>query len=1115
MQPEPSKATPKILTTELSGHHNRSSRYGFRTEDRRPGGAPHTGEALSDPSRSSRSPRSMDSDDDAAINAAIVDDTMDKYLQRLRSRSPSSPSSPVDRIIEYENALTYVPEGKNKEPTFTHVRIGWHGSRIEITDFPNGSCLVDKYYKATLILAEVLIHILSHLPPKSLSDVSSVSRRFHALVTTPHTWRIAFSRYFPGAQVLNAFDSKTNATGRNTEMLQHNQSIFTRLTSFASWRSEYILRTSLLQSVARGKPAEVYEKPSRGSSHPSHPQTLNSQITYNSNLTATVNHLHADFGTVFKNRHSRFIHGADEIGSVCSSDPRNARVDGWGFADPQMFSQYTDEFPGDALYGLGAGETIGVPNTMNVSQRYGMVYGEGYPGGLVYFRSTEEKRGRALAPVPDIFSPEIGIPRLRQAETVCSLWIAKSARIPDITGGLFGILAGSSHGILSSYSLGTTQIQERRFERGEITARWVISPGVPIVAIVLDDNFSTTRQGTRRIWGSVLNALGEVYYLVDVPLRPIEGNRRNVDDEQMERLAWKTGRSVHWTLLEATRRVPRPDPFNELNIDHRYSPRTSWDGLNLSSQQIVAETHEIEFFMHQKPIHFRRICENWDMRRRLEVDFAASDENGAGEAIIVINCGFEDDQPTVLKRYTRCIIGHDLSQPPNVAKSPGISGLDPGVREQSIFASSLLSNAEQPAWTFKNISSTRRSSIPNSEEPGMHLSEEWRASVLLSTGTKSAQITTTALDMSKIAILTAAEDPLLSLAGSSATSSPCSSPPEGILPPRPSSDIPGKRGRFLAVGTNIGTIILWNIRDCVPNHSSIESVITPVRVIQTESPEISCLALSALYLVHGGNDGLVQAWDPLTSSTGPIRTLNSRYSSRARRRLIQAQSTPQGVGINLFAAGAVCLDPDPTVLRGMVSLGSHLRYWSYSSVNADQYRSNKRRIRYAERRTNSAGDRFSGAGRSTLKEYIANEKSDLEQEKKSKRKEADRIAGRFGLNLLGSDATEDEVLAYATLLSEEAAASDEQRRKSSSANSDDAVNRRALTMEIDKTLMDTSIEHEDDADMATAIQLSLQDCQTDPAAEFQGVAIHGTSPPEFTIRYTKARKSPRTLGRKQ
>jgi len=120
------------------------------------------------------------------------------------------------------------------------------------------------------------------------------------------------------------------------------------------------------------------------------------------------------------------------------------------------------------------------------------------------------------------------------------------------------------------------------------------------------------------------------------------------------------------------------------------------------------------------------------------------------------------------------------------------------------------------------------------------------------------------------------------------------------------------------------------------------------------------------------------------STPEPVRTLNSRFSSRARRRLVQAEASIWGVGINLYAAGAIILDPDPTVLRGMVSLGTHLRYWSYSSSAADQYQSKKRRLRRSnERGANGGPDRFTTTGRGALMDYIATEQEELKKRETS------------------------------------------------------------------------------------------------------------------------------------
>lgn len=287
------------------------------------------------------------------------------------------------------------------------------------------------------------------------------------------------------------------------------------------------------------------------------------------------------------------------------------------------------------------------------------------------------------------------------------------------------------------------------------------------------------------------------------------------------------------------------------------------------------------------------------------------------------------------------------------------------------------------------------------------------------------EITTSAIDMSIYATLTIAEDPLSTVNGESNFSSPFATPSDQATVS--GSHIPGHRARFLAVGTKTGVVIMWNMRGPQSPNAALVNELHPLRTIYTDSPQISCLAVSALYIVHGGNDGLVQSWDPLASNLQPIRTLNSRFSSRARRRLVQAEASIQGVGINLYAAGAIMIDPDPTVLRGMVSLGTHLRFWSYSSSSADQYQSKKRRLRRSgERGSNGGPDRFTNTGRGALMDYIATEQEELKKEKLRRSREEARLRGRFGVGLGGL--SEEEALRYAEMVSAEAFQKDEERR---------------------------------------------------------------------------------------
>ncbi|KAL4928651.1 F-box and WD domain protein [Aspergillus undulatus] len=858
---------------------------------------------------------------------------------------------------------------------------------------------------------EVLTHILSHLPPPSLSSIALVSRRFHSLVTTPHAWRIAFARYFPGPAAFEGTE--------DSDRLTSDKRYFSRLTALASWRSEYILRTRLLRSLSRGKPGQIGVSKKNAQVRSASVRNGSAIATYTSQLLYPVSHLNGTFGNDSAKKEPLFIHGASEQCAVTASDPSTVKVGTWGLADHNFSRHFADSFPGEAEYGLGPGNIVGVPNSMDVSQPYGMIYGEGCPQGRIYYLSTAEQRGRFLGLLSDGGShPQAGIPAINHITTaITAVWIAKSSEILKLTGGLIGMLSGSSSGILTAYALGPHPVYEKRFERGQTTARWVLSPGVPIVAIAVDDNYSLKRQQRGRIWAAALNALGEVFYLSDLP-QLNDPMPPNLTPEAADRLAWKTGRSVRWELVEVSRRTARPDPFNRELVDGSYSPRSSSDSMKLSDEQIAAETKEIERFMSFKPKHFRKVCEGWDMKRDLRVDFAGGDGHGAGESFIVIQRGDGKDRKSSVLRYTRKV---RQSHVPLPVPQPHIP--TPVVTASSIFGGHATTTASSAA----SSSPPSRASGQLNETRCSPSNTEWYMSGFNFDDRESLQITTSALDISTYAVLTPDEDLLMS--GSSESSSAVSSPLPHMQGPS-GSEVPGQRGRYMAVGTATGSVFVWDIRSPSSRNPEIINSIAPIRCIFTESPRVSCVALTSLYLVHGGNDGLVQAWDPLASTTRPIRTINSRFSTRARRRLVQAEASINGVGNNFYATGAISLDPDPTRLRGMVALGTHLRYWSYSSTAADQYKSSKRRFRYGQRGNNPAagGQRFNNSGRGAINDYIHDEKLEMERQARADQKEKAHLSNRFGIDLLGPGASEEELLAYAQLLSQEAYSSEAAKR---------------------------------------------------------------------------------------
>ncbi|KAK0272504.1 hypothetical protein LTR91_006182 [Friedmanniomyces endolithicus] len=1011
MQPEPTTAPTSNTKTHIP-ENDHSRKHGLRAHEPP---VPVSPAIVDGGAGRSLSPEEQLALDEAFARSLQESADQPRPFNRLSPSPRSTPSPPpVNRVSEYEQAST-PPVRRREGPGFEVIKKqrSPNDKRSPIQELPN----------------EVLTHALAHLSPTDLISVASVSKRFHDLVTGPHAWRSAFSHFFPGADTLDAtlLDADEDAQDVRSE-----KRAFTRLTALASWRSEYIMRTRLLRSLARGKPVQATAS-ANSSSRSGQSHTAKPFVEYNAQLFTTINHLHATFGTGLNIKPPRLIHGADDVGIATSSDPVAGKVDNWGLSDPQQFLQFAERFPGDAQYGLGPGDVVGVPNVMDVSHPYGMIHGEGSPGGMVYYRSTDEMRGRFLQLSSAMAILELGIPRISSTnEAFSAVWIAKSNTIPSLTEGVVGMLSGSSLGVLTAYSLGATSngnTREQRFGRGEVTARWVLSPGVPLIAIAVDPEHSLTRQAQNRIWAVVLNALGEVYYLTKFPKRPHAERGSRQDGEVLERTAWLTGRSVHWNTVESSRRSARPDPYAQTGVDGSYSPRPSWNGMCLSKEQIKAETREMGDFAARKPKDFQKVCVGWDMRRKLEVDFAGDDGHNAGESVVVIDCGLDEDSVAGIKRYTRCRY-QDHRTTTNIISTPPLTDASTDSSSPpSLFGSpSHAVTASIPGFSLDRLDDALAQDDTSGSITPRPLSEDWRVTDYTSGGLKHVEILATALDGSTFATRTISEDPLLSFSGRSSASSPSLTPLSVSGPVLEPADMPGQRARLFAVGTKTGIVLLWNMRAPPPKNGTACSSVGPVRTIYTESPQISCLALSSLFVIHGGNDGLVQAWDPLGSSLQPIRTLSSRFASRARRQLAQAQASPQGVGINLFAAGALCLDPDPTVLRGMVSLGVRLLYWSYSSSAADQYKSQKRRLRRTERGSNNGGAQFSGAARGNLKDYIANEKFELDRDKRHRRKEAQRFAGRFGTELMGG--SEEEMLAYAAMLSQDTLEQESLRRSS-------------------------------------------------------------------------------------
>src|SRR5262249_2347679 len=157
------------------------------------------------------------------------------------------------------------------------------------------------------------------------------------------------------------------------------------------------------------------------------------------------------------------------------------------------------------------------PNVMDVSEPHGVVCGEAFPGGRLYFRASGHKRGAFLGATPGAAADaRPDVPQIPEAwEGVSAVWLAKSSSaVPSMTGAMVGIMSAATLGVVSAWTLGHRRgPAASRYARGELTVRWALCPGVPIVALGVDDGYNQRRKAAGRVWAVALNALGEVYYL--------------------------------------------------------------------------------------------------------------------------------------------------------------------------------------------------------------------------------------------------------------------------------------------------------------------------------------------------------------------------------------------------------------------------------------------------------------------------------------------------------------------------------------------------------------------------------------------------------------------------
>ncbi|KAJ6259417.1 hypothetical protein Dda_6319 [Drechslerella dactyloides] len=756
---------------------------------------------------------------------------------------------------------------------------------------------------------EVLTHTLSFLDPVSLTSVSFVSRRFRALVTSPHAWKDAFARYFP-----------QHNTPAGSDVYPTTARYYTRLSELGTHRSEYILRTQLLRSLKRGRPSLPQGvKPSSSNSN-------FSMITYNPKLhESTITHLHANFAK------NRVIAASQYTGLFSHSDPRT----GYVTVDQRGH-------PGYSSFGLQYISPDGI-GALDLSEPRGQIIGDAREAPPSFF---VERAGTDNPPVRFVTDHGPG------ASITC-VWLAKKDTIVNTSGGSIVSASGSSKGVV--------QFQDA-------AGKWIsfaVCPGIPILQLRLDDGYTKARERRDRIWCILINALGEVWYMKGkFPKYPSTHNFSDVEESPTDFRPW------HY--IPSTKKENSPVGIGIL------------EPLDTLPSTDAIQQHEI--LMHTEPeVMATTYSEHWSEDYFLEADFGGQNFVAGckgGEGSVNSN-----KRRAEMSRYSRILDNN---------------------REDII--SEVFIKHVYKRGSYEQVEESVARPSDEIEPP-----DTWGHTTLeipRNTGKDYAFITAIAIDMSSLALLSPNEDSLLKR------------PPTDRAPTP--QQVPGQLARLFAIGTYTGSIHVYNIRH--PLSTSPEASLPPLHSIATASPSISSLALSSLYLVHGGTDGLVQAWDPLVSITEPIRAIHSRFSTRARRRLAQAALSVHGIGENQFAARAIFLDPDPTSLRGIVALGTQIRSWSFgTSAEKVQENSNARRRRRNPRTNNpylaNAGAtrvKTGNSSKSPLPRDIMDETDRIAHTRRQDAVTKLKLAARFGV---GHDdmkgMTEDEMVMYAMMMSEE------------------------------------------------------------------------------------------------
>lgn len=178
MQSKPTEVTQKPLHASASDTQN-SNQHGYRHHH-----APAA--ALLEEEHRAADNHPTPARAAGTDNASPVQDSHQRQrrLSSTSSKSSRRTGSPVDRIIQHEQAVVTLPKRKGEGPAFTVTRPKSPGHpRLNLTDFPNGKpmCVIENSVKLTVDQqrCSLIFFRICHLQP---------SRTFHLSRTGSTAW---------------------------------------------------------------------------------------------------------------------------------------------------------------------------------------------------------------------------------------------------------------------------------------------------------------------------------------------------------------------------------------------------------------------------------------------------------------------------------------------------------------------------------------------------------------------------------------------------------------------------------------------------------------------------------------------------------------------------------------------------------------------------------------------------------------------------------------------------------------------------------------------------------------------------------------------------------------